>query len=103
MASSGDGLTVDGVDVLGSVRSGFTCPGVAAAPGSGGGTVCAIALPHRSDTAATQADDSFGFMAHPRAVALTLARSDANTVPNAHDNAHSCSSGPKRARRVSEN
>src|SRR5205085_9601328 len=34
---------------------------------------------------------------------LTIARADANTVPSAHDNAHSCSSGPKRARRVSEN
>jgi hypothetical protein len=63
IASCGVRLIVDGVDVLGSVRSGFDCPGVAAAPGSGGGTVCAAALPHMI-TAAAQADGSFSFMMH---------------------------------------
>ena len=64
MASLGDRLIVEGVEVLGSVRSGFDCPGVAAAPGSGVGTVCATAVPHMTHTAATQADGSFGFMMH---------------------------------------
>jgi hypothetical protein len=63
IASLGDRLMVDGVEVLGSLRSGFDCPGVAAAPGSGGGTVCAIALPQVT-TAAAQAIASFGFMVH---------------------------------------
>jgi hypothetical protein len=64
IASRGDRLIVEGVDVLGSVRSGFDCPGVAAAPGSGGGTVCATALPQMTHTAAAQADGSFCFMMH---------------------------------------
>jgi hypothetical protein len=62
IASRGDGLTVDGVDVLGSLRPGFDCPGVAAAPGSGGGAVCATAVPQMT-TAAAQAS-SFNFMVH---------------------------------------
>jgi len=64
IASFGDRSMVDGVDVLGSLRSGFDCPGVAAAPGSGGGTVCATALPQITAAAAAQADGSFVFMMH---------------------------------------
>jgi hypothetical protein len=64
IASCGDRLTVDGVDVLGSLRSGFDCPGVAAAPGSGGGTDWATALPHITETAAAKADESVVFMMH---------------------------------------
>jgi hypothetical protein len=63
IASFGDRLIVEGVEVLGSLRSGFDCPGVAAAPGSGVGTVCAIALPQVT-TAAAQAIASFEFMVH---------------------------------------
>jgi hypothetical protein len=63
IASLGDWLIVDGVEVLGSLRSGFDCPGVAAAPGSGGGTVCATALPQKT-TAAAQANGSLWFMVH---------------------------------------
>jgi hypothetical protein len=48
--------------VLGSLRSALDCPGVAAAPGSGGGTVCATALPQM--TAAAQAIGSLRFMVH---------------------------------------
>jgi len=63
IASGVERLIVEGVDVLGSLRSGFDCPGVAAAPGSGGGTVCATAVPHMT-TAAAQTVGSFGFMMH---------------------------------------
>jgi hypothetical protein len=64
IALLGERLIVEGVEVLGSLRSGFDCPGVAAAPGSGGGTVCATALPQMAHTAAAQADSSFDFMMH---------------------------------------
>jgi len=63
IASRGERLMVEGVDVLGSLRSGFDCPGVAAAPGSGGGAVWATAVPQMT-TAAAQTKGSFGFMVH---------------------------------------
>jgi hypothetical protein len=63
IASRGERLIVEGVEVLGSLRSGFDCPGVAVAPGSGGGTVCATAVPQMT-RAAAQADGSFNFMMH---------------------------------------
>jgi hypothetical protein len=64
IALSAERLMVDGVEVLGSLRSGLDCPGVAAAPGSGGGTLCANALPHRTNTAAAQIEGSCCFMMH---------------------------------------
>jgi hypothetical protein len=63
IASFGARLIVDGVEVVGSLRPGFDCPGVAAAPGSGVGTVCATALPYTT-MAAAQAIGSLGFMVH---------------------------------------
>src|SRR5215470_1949925 len=90
MAELGAGLTVDGVAVLGSLRSGFDCPGVAAAPGSGGAAVCASALVEISNAAAAPVKRrKFGFIVSVLQMDRGSRRwsSDANTVPARDANA----------------
>lgn len=85
MARSGAGLTVEGVEVLGSLRSGFDCPGVAAAPGSGGCVVCASATAGISKAAVAKAQRlNFGFMGPPELVVAASSLMDANRVPRGY-------------------
>src|SRR3569833_437563 len=60
----GGRASVDGVVVLGARRCGFSWPGVADAPGSGGGICCATVLPRQTSAIATRVDCSFIFMMH---------------------------------------